>query len=116
MTIMHKHPQKSETQLLHTQVCQALDDPTRIMTLYLLAEGAKSVGELAEDLDVNQPTVSRHLKVLRDRGMVTTQRFGTTVMYSLADRRVIDALDLMRAIMADNLVHQTELVGIPAHA
>jgi ArsR family transcriptional regulator len=65
-------------------------------------------------LDVNQPTVSRHLKVLRDRGMVTTERFGTTVMYSLADRRVIDALDLMRAIMTDNLVHQTQLVGLAA--
>ncbi|MFN8598074.1 MAG: metalloregulator ArsR/SmtB family transcription factor [Anaerolineae bacterium] len=109
-------PQKSETQLLHTQVCQALDDPTRIMTLYLLASGPKSVGELAEELEVNQPTVSRHLKVLRDRGMVSTQRFGTTIMYSLADKRLIDALDLMRAIMADNLVHQTELVGITAHA
>ncbi len=111
---MHQLPQKSETQLLHTQVCQALDDPTRIMTLYLLAQGTKSVGELAEGLDVSQPTVSRHLKVLRDRGMVTTQRFGTTIMYSLADKRLIEALDLMRAIMTDNLVHQTQLVGIVA--
>lgn len=108
-------PQKSEIQLLHTQVCQALDDPTRIMTLYVLATGPKSVGDLAEELEVNQPTVSRHLKVLRDRGLVTTQRFGTTIMYSLADQRLINALDLMRAIMADNLVHQTELVGITAH-
>ena len=109
-------PQKSETQLLHTLVCQALDDPTRIMTLYLLASGPKSVGELTDGLELNQPTVSRHLKVLRDRGMVTTQRFGTTIMYSLADKRLIDALDLLRAIMADNLVHQTELVGLTPHS
>jgi ArsR family transcriptional regulator len=107
-----QQPQKSEIQLLHAQVCQALADPTRIMLLYLLDEGSKNVGELAEALTVNQPTVSRHLKVLRERGMVTTERSGTTVTYSLADRRVIEALDLMRAVMTDNLVQKTALVGL----
>jgi len=103
-------PQKSETQLLHTLVCQALDDPTRIMTLYLLASGPKSVGELAEELEVNQPTVSRHLKVLRDRGLVQTTRQGTTVTYSLADKRLIQALDLLRAVMRERIAYHASLV------
>jgi DNA-binding transcriptional ArsR family regulator len=105
-----QQPQKTEIQLLHAQVCQALADPTRIMLLYLLADGPKNVGELAEMLSVNQPTVSRHLKVLRERGMANAERFGTTVMYSLADPRVIEALDLMRAVMTDNLMQKTHLV------
>jgi DNA-binding transcriptional ArsR family regulator len=105
-----QQPQKTEIQLLHAQVCQALADPTRIMLLYLLADGPKNVGELAETLSVNQPTVSRHLKVLRERGMANAERFGTTVMYSLADPRVIEALDLMRAVMTDNLMQKTHLV------
>ena len=102
-------PQESEIQLLHAQVCQALADPTRILLLYQLAEGRKSVGELAAALKVSQPTVSRHLKVLRERGMATPERFGATVMYSLADRRVIDALDLMRAVLADSLEQKSAL-------
>ncbi len=109
-------PRKSEIQLLHAQICQALADPTRIMLLYLLVEGAKNVGQLTEELSVNQPMVSRHLKVLRERGLVTTERFGTTMMYSMVDRRVIDALNLMRAVMTDNLIHQTALIDLPAGA
>ena len=111
-----QQPQKTEIQLLHAQVCQALADPTRIMLLYLLAEGPKNVGELGEALNVNQPTVSRHLKVLRERGMATAERFGTTVTYSLADQRVIQALDLMRAVMTDNLKQKTALVDLIASA
>lgn len=107
-----QQPQKTEIQLLHAQVCQALADPTRIMLLYLLADGPKNVGELADALNINQPTVSRHLKVLRERGMANTERIGTTVMYSLADQRVIEALDLMRAVMTDNLMQKTALVGM----
>jgi DNA-binding transcriptional ArsR family regulator len=103
-------PHKSEIQLLHAEVCQALADPTRIMLLYILADGPKNVGELGTALDANQPTVSRHLKVLRERGVVSAERLGTTVTYSLADRRVIEALDLLRAVMTDNLLQKTALV------
>lgn len=102
-------PHTSEIQLLHAQVCQALADPTRILLLYQLAEGPKSVGDLATALGLNQPTVSRHLKVLRERGMANTERFGTTVVYSLADQRVIQALDLMRQMLADNLAQKSAL-------
>ena len=104
-----QQPQESEIQLLHAQICQALADPTRILLLYQLAEGRKSVGELASALGLNQPSVSRHLKVLRERGMANTERLGATVMYSLADRRVIEALDLMRALLADNLAQKSAL-------
>ena len=105
-------PHKSEIQHLHAEVCQALADPTRIMLLYLLAEGPKNVGELGSALDLNQPTVSRHLKVLRERGMTSAERFGTTITYSLIDRRVIEALDLLRAVMTDNLLQKTALVDL----
>ena len=100
-----------EINLLHAQMCQGLADPTRILILYLLDEGPRYVTELAEMLDVSQPTVSRHLKVLRDRGLVTATREGNTVHYALRDRRVIQALDLLRAVMGDLLAEQAELAG-----
>lgn len=102
-------PQEAEVRLLHAQVCQALADPTRILILYQLADGPKSVGELAAALDTNQPTVSRHLKILRERGMANAERFGATVVYSLADHRVIEALDLMRSLLADDLAQKSAL-------
>jgi ArsR family transcriptional regulator len=100
---------KQEVNLLHAHVCQALADPKRILILYALAEGPKYVSELAERLDIPQPTVSRHLKVLRERSLVETEREGAAVYYSLTDKRVIEALELLRAVLANTLNQQAEL-------
>jgi DNA-binding transcriptional ArsR family regulator len=98
-----------EVNLLHAQMCQGLADPTRILILYLLADSPRYVTELAEMLDVSQPTVSRHLKILRERGLVTATREGNTVHYALRDRRIVQALDLLRAVMADRLAERAGL-------
>ena len=106
---------KTEAMLLHEHVCQALADPKRIVILYLLAEGPKNVTEIAEALDSPQSTVSRHLKILRERSLVTTEREGSQIVYSLADRRIIEALDLMRAIVMSSLREGGRLADAIAH-
>jgi ArsR family transcriptional regulator len=58
---------------------------------------------------VPQPTASHHLKILRERGLVVTEREGTAVYYSLADRRVVEALDLLRMMLGDLLTQQADL-------
>jgi DNA-binding transcriptional ArsR family regulator len=103
-------PPESEIRELHAQFCQALADPTRIILLYTLAESPRNVGELAAELKLSQPNVSRHLKVLRERGMVDATREGANVVYSLADKRVIKALDLMREMLSDHLARRAHLV------
>jgi DNA-binding transcriptional ArsR family regulator len=102
-------PLEPEIRELHAQICQALADPTRIMLLYALVEKSKNVGELAEELKLSQPNISRHLKVLRERGMVNATRDGANVVYSLADARVIEALDLMRQVLGDHLAAGAQL-------
>ncbi len=102
---------KSEIYQLHAEVCQALSDPKRILILYELGHGPSNVGDLAERLSLSQPTVSRHLKVLRDRHMVRAVREGTSVYYSIADRRVLEALDLLRGVLTASLREGRALVG-----
>jgi ArsR family transcriptional regulator len=92
-------------------MCEGLADPTRILILYALDETPRNVGELAEALRAPQPTISRHLKVLRERGMVLAERMGPTVRYSLADARLIEALDLLRAVLANQLRNQAALAA-----
>jgi ArsR family transcriptional regulator len=106
---MDKHLEQ-EVNLLHAHICQALADPKRIFILYALADGPKYVSALADGLQIPQPTISRHLKVLRERSLVKTERDGAAVYYSLTDKRVIDALDLLRAVLADTLTQQAQLV------
>jgi ArsR family transcriptional regulator len=103
-------PLEQEINLLHTQICQALADPKRILLLYILAEGPRRVNDLVEILDAPQPTISHHLKVLRERGLVDVTREGTSAYYELADERIIDAMDTMRAILADMLAQRASVI------
>ena len=95
---------------LEADFCFALSDPTRLLILYALAEQPHNVTELSNELEIIQPTTSRHLKVLRDRGLVHAVRQGTTVTYHLMDRRLIQALDLLRMVMRDRLAYRAGLM------
>jgi ArsR family transcriptional regulator len=99
-------------EIIHLQAdfCSALSDPTRLLILYTLSDRACNVNELTSELNLTQPTTSRHLKVLRERGLVETQRSGTTITYSLADARLIQAIDLLRAVMRDRITHHATLL------
>ncbi len=101
---------QQEISQLEADFCFALSDPTRLLILYALADEPHNVTELANELDANQPTTSRHLKILRDRGLVEAVRQGTTVTYNLADRRLIDALDLLRTVMRDRIAYRAGLM------
>jgi DNA-binding transcriptional ArsR family regulator len=107
---------EQEVSQMHAEICAGLADPTRILILYALANGRQNVTQLAGSLQFSQPTVSRHLKVLRERGMVVADRFGTVVEYRLTDQRLIQAMDLLRAVLRDNLAHRAELAGTMAQS
>ncbi|MCA9932342.1 MAG: winged helix-turn-helix transcriptional regulator [Ardenticatenaceae bacterium] len=104
-------PPIEELNLLHNNICQALGDPKRIQILYALNEQPRHVTALADDLGMPQPTVSRHLRVLRQRALVTTQRDGPAVVYQLVDDRLIFVLDEMRQVLRDVLMRQSEVLS-----
>lgn len=104
-------PSYDELSLLHASVCQALGDPKRLQILYALAERPRNVSTLAVDLETPQPTISRHLQVLRERRLVTAERDGASVYYQLAEPRVISVLDTMRQILRDSLARQSVVIA-----
>lgn len=77
----------------------ALGDPVRLRLLSLLAtsaDGAVCVCDLVEPVDKSQPTVSHHLKILREAGLVASERRGTNIWYSA----VPEALESLRHTLA----------------
>lgn len=66
---------------------QALGDPTRLALIEELRAGERNVNELVRALGCPQPKVSRHLKVLKDAGIVRDERAGRHVAYALATER-----------------------------
>lgn len=95
---------------LHADLCAALADPTRILILYALTSQKHRVGDLAIEVGVSQPAASRHLKILRDRGLVRGERQGASVEYQLSDTRLIEALDTLRAVLRDRIQHSANLI------
>lgn len=74
-----------------TAVVKALAEPLRWRIVELLAGEELCVCHLVEELDVPQPLVSHHLKVLRDAGLVTSERFRYWTYYRLVPTAVADA-------------------------
>lgn len=99
-----------EISQLEAELCFALADPSRILMLYALEDGPHNVTELGNTLGITQPTTSRHLKILRDRGLVQPRREGAVVNYHLYDRRILQALDLLRAVLRDRLMQRANLM------
>lgn len=102
---------RAELDQLTQSICRALNDPKRLGILYALAEGPMSVAAIGEAIDAPQANTSQHLAVLRERGLIEPDRRGNNVYYSLRHPRVIEAVDILRAIMGDELVRRQELLG-----
>ncbi len=74
---------------------QSLGNKSRLMIMCQLIDGEKSVGQLAELLQVRESTVSQHLALLRKDRLVTTRRQGQTIFYAIASepaRRLLETL------------------------
>lgn len=107
---------RHEIDLLHQQVCMALADPTRILIFLVLGGGPRFVGDIAEQLELPQSTISRHLKALRERSLVVATRKGAAVAYSLADRRVLQAIELLRGVLHDRVLRDAKLLQEQSNA
>ncbi|MHB1711208.1 MAG: ArsR/SmtB family transcription factor [Acidimicrobiales bacterium] len=94
---------------LVTSMCKAINDPKRLMLLYALRDEPQTVGELCRAVGTAQSNTSQHLAVLRDRGLVSTERQGNSVIYALRHPRVLDAIDILRDVMSDEVERQQEL-------
>lgn len=92
-------------------VCAALGDYHRLLLLYAVATEPRSVSDLVQRLGISQPTVSHHLRVLREQGIVSSERRGRSVYYRPSDPRIIEALDLLRAILTDQMHQQGTLAA-----
>ncbi len=96
---------------LHAQFCKMLSDANRLLILAELVKGERSVSELIEHLGLRQANVSKHLALMRDRGLVAMRREGANVYYSLSDARIFEAIKLLMQVQADQLERQHNLAN-----
>ena len=90
----------------------ALANPLRIRVLELLRAGPMSVSQIQEATAAPASSVSQQLAVLRNRGVVATERRGTTILYRAADPRLFELLDVARRILTTRLTGTIDLLRL----
>ncbi len=73
----------------------AFSDPVRRAIIEILADGPRSVGDIAERLPVTRPAVSQHLKVLSEAGLIAHDSVGTRNLYRIEPDRVAEVRDYL---------------------
>ena len=82
---------------LKAKIFNALSDPVRLEVVDFLRGGEKCVCEIVPHVGLIQPVVSRHLKILKDCGLLKCRKEGNWRFYSIADNRIfkiVEAVDL----------------------
>ena len=89
---------------------EALADPTRRRIVELVSEGERSAGEIASAFAISRPGVSKHLRVLREHGVIRSRSNGTRRLYSLEHEGLVELDDWVRRFWTNRLdALETEL-------
>jgi ArsR family transcriptional regulator len=88
--------------------CKTLADPTRQMMIAELRSGEKTVGEIAEALEIIQSMASHHLAILRGKGVVEARRDGVSIYYRLVNPKIGEACDMVHDILMNQMAKSKE--------
>jgi ArsR family transcriptional regulator, virulence genes transcriptional regulator len=80
------------------------------MILNVLRDGERSVTDVVSDLGIGQANVSQHLALLRQRGLVRSRRQGASIYYSLSTPKIMQACDLVRDLLLEQLERNQDLM------
>jgi ArsR family transcriptional regulator len=88
---------------MHAELCKALANEHRLAILYALSQGEMSVSQLAEEVGISLHNVSQHLRILKERLLVTARKEGQTVNYSITSLKYIRGCSLIRQALVEQI-------------
>ena len=97
------YPKRNNQNRLKAKIFNALSDPVRLEIIEFLREGEKCVCEIIPHVNLIQPLVSRHLKILKDCGLVKDRKDGNRRLYSVTDPRIFEVIDAVTPELVDVL-------------
>ncbi len=100
---------EEELTALQARICKVLAHPKRLQIIYALRKGERSVGELAQALELSYANLSQHLRVLLEAGLVEVRHHGRYSYYSLSTPQIAEACDLVRRALRERLTQLGEL-------
>ncbi len=94
---------EKELYKLHAEVCKIFSNPIRLEILNLLRNKEMSVTELMSKTKLSQANISQHLSIMKNKGIVNSERKGKNIYYMLLNPKIIKAFDIIREVLAERL-------------
>ncbi len=96
--------------IYHAEMCKMLSHPKRLEIINLLRDGELNVTDLSLKLRMSPANLSQHLALMRERKILTTRKDGNAVYYRLANTRFLEAFDILREILVEQIRQDASLV------
>lgn len=93
---------------MHAELCKAMANEHRQAILHAICNGEKCVSDLATEIGISVHNVSQHLRVLKERRLVTSRKEGQTVYYRVTNQKFMEACALMRQALIEQHQEQGE--------
>jgi ArsR family transcriptional regulator, arsenate/arsenite/antimonite-responsive transcriptional repressor len=104
---------KADTQKVYearARIIKAIAHPSRLFIIEELQKNEKSVGELTEMIGADASTVSKHLSVLKNAGIVFDEKRGTSIYYHLKTPCILNFISCVEDVLESNLKQQNEII------
>ena len=88
---------------MQATISKTLANPIRLAILHTLKDGEKNVNDLTDIIGISQSNLSQHLALMRQIGIVSTRKQGTSVFYSVSNPKINEAFDTVREILVEQL-------------
>jgi ArsR family transcriptional regulator, virulence genes transcriptional regulator len=95
---------------IQAELCRCMSNATRIEIVHILRGGPQRVSEITRFTGLPQASVSRHLGVLRQGGVVISRRHGQDIIYQIANPKIVDICDLMREVLVEEAARRSKLI------
>jgi ArsR family transcriptional regulator len=96
---------------LHADVCKVFSNAKRLEILNTLRDKEMKASELIERIGLSKANLSQHMSVLKSKGVVFSRREGVNIYYRISNSKIIQACDLMREVLLEQLQEKGKMVA-----
>ena len=94
----------------HAEMCKVFSHPKRLELLNLLRDKEMSAGELGGRLGLAPANLSQHLSMMKERHILVSRKEGNVAYYRIANHRLLEAFDLLREILFEQIRQDAALI------
>ncbi len=97
---------------LQADICKIFANAKRMEIINILKDGETSANELIQTTGLSKANLSQHMAILKARGVILTRREGVNMHYRIANPKIIQACNLMREVLAEQIQEKGRIVSI----